>query len=1151
MPRGGVFCLAVILGAVLFSVATLLSVGPLVGPAEAKPAQGAKSAKGCAKAKAGSANAKACKKKGAKAKAGKDVKKPKPKPRPTPPGNPPPPPPGGGNPPPPPEQPSAECDKGPVGYETYRRLDRLPELTCGVQTLQFSSFARNGSNNDGFNGTYSCLRQSEDGCVLAEEQSPGEIQSIWFTRDGGNVSRTGNIKIELDGQVVLDAPLQDVVDGKLGPPFVFPLVANADQSSGGVYIKVPMPYRESMRVTTTNNPFFYHVIYREFDDAEGVQTFDPSDRAEDVLALLRDYGTRDPKPAQTGSTTASESFRLAPGESATLANVSGPGMISALRLRIPQLEGPEVSERITDDGRAFTGYSQFTVAIDPDNEGVLLTRRLDTGTAGQRARILVDGESVAEWEPVPQYDDYRCLQCRWFDQTVELPASATAGKSEITIRNEFVAGQPDFNEFTYWVDSRVDGEPVRTDTVDVGPQSLEDERAHNYSIQGQTWQGTRASRYPTEGNEEAIAASDEVLQNARVRITFDGNRTVDAPLGEFFGSGLGEYEVRSLFYAMDTAEDGWYSSWWPMPFRQAATVELYNGSEQAIEAADSEVTYARSPEWARQLGPNGEAGYFRATSKRDETVTGRDWVFLDTEGWGKFVGVSHTIEGLRDGPGPRAYLEGDERVYVDGSRTPQIYGTGSEDFYEGGWYFNRGPFSDPVNGHTAHERRSYGCQNLCDGVYRLMIGDAVPFHSSLRFSIEHGPQNDFPAVYGSTAYWYGKGLYELRQTDALDVGDPDSEAAHAYSSDDPGERYELTSVFEGDFDTERVTGDGRATNAAVSFTLAIDEQNRGVILRRTSDQANPYQAARVFVDGADAGTWLQPLGNETQRWLEDFFQIPEELTAGKQELTIRLEPRAGGPAWNAAGYEALSHVPPFADDEAPSRVTGLVAEGDRENSITLRWNRAADNVGVARYEVYGSQEPGFAIGPETLLGETTVNGFTHTDGLDETWYYRVRAVDRAGNAGEPSEQASATTGRVLAVEAETLLPPTRATDPAVRQGNCCGIQWSNNAQIWFRANASGDSFTVAFEVPQAGTYDLSAIVTRARDYGIHTVSVDGQQVGQPYDAYSPTLETQRVDYGQAQLSAGRHELTFAVTGKNPSATGFFAGVDVLELELTD
>ncbi|HZE34032.1 MAG TPA: hypothetical protein VE198_21690, partial [Actinoallomurus sp.] len=58
--------------------------------------------------------------------------------------------------------------KGPVGWDVYRHADRLPELTTGTQTKQFSSFDRTGGNNDGFEGTYSCLRTVTAGCVIAE-----------------------------------------------------------------------------------------------------------------------------------------------------------------------------------------------------------------------------------------------------------------------------------------------------------------------------------------------------------------------------------------------------------------------------------------------------------------------------------------------------------------------------------------------------------------------------------------------------------------------------------------------------------------------------------------------------------------------------------------------------------------------------------------------------------------------------------------------------------------------------------------------------------------------------------------------------------------------------------------------------------------------
>ena len=101
--------------------------------------------------------------------------------------------------------------------------------------------------------------------------------------------------------MVVDALLQELVDGKVGAPFVWPLVGNGDDTAGGSVIKVPMPYRESMRVTVQKDPFFYHVSYREFPDARGVSTFDPRESAQDVVNRLRGFGIRDPKPALPGA----------------------------------------------------------------------------------------------------------------------------------------------------------------------------------------------------------------------------------------------------------------------------------------------------------------------------------------------------------------------------------------------------------------------------------------------------------------------------------------------------------------------------------------------------------------------------------------------------------------------------------------------------------------------------------------------------------------------------------------------------------------------------------------------------------------------------------------------------------------------------------
>ncbi|TWD82427.1 DUF2961 family protein [Kribbella amoyensis] len=1030
---------------------------------------------------------------------------------------------------------TASGSNGPVGWDVYRHLDRLPELQTGVRTKQFSSFGRDGTNNDGFEGTYSCLKTTSAGCVIAEDAGPGEVGTIWFTRDGGDVRATGRITVELDGRKVVDASLQDVVDGKLGAPFTFPLVANALETSGGVYIRVPMPYRRSMRVTVEKNPYFYHVGYREFPDANGVTTFDPADKAQDVVDLLKAAGTRDPKPANPAAKTTSKAVDLAPGQQVKVADLNGPGELSGLRLKLPSIQGLDLKS-VSDDGRAHVGTSEFTVKVDPANTGVKLIRRMDLKIGNQRAKVLVDGVEAGEWAPL------KAEGAQWYDQVVELPASVTAGRSELRIRNEFVSSDLDFNEFTYWADSIVGGTAKRTDTFDLGPEHLADEQAHGYAITQQNWSGRNSMPYAaTPEDAERVKPSDALLAGVRVQVTVDGKKRVDAPIGEYFGSGLGEYPVRSLFFGMDP--DGWYSSWWPMPHLAKATVTLVNTSQYALRGGTAEVTAARDASKAVDL-VTGKSGYFTAISHRAEPVMGQDWTIADTTGRGKFVGVTQTMEGLQPDGNTRGYLEGDERVYVDGERTPAIYGTGTEDYYESGWYFNQGTYSTPFHGNSGHEVKTGACKVECDGAWRLHITDAIDFQNQLTFGIEHGQQNDHAAMYGSTAYLYSTDRFGAKETDRIDTGDAASRSAHGYT-DSNAQTADLTSVYEGDHDDTGLTDQVRSATSPIRFTVKVDPANQGVTLRRTSDQKTAWQSAKVVVNGKDAGTWLQPLGNDKQRWLDDNFQVPAALSAGRTKLTVELRP--SGPAWTAAAYAVQSLVRPYADNKAPATVQNVKAAGRTDNAIGLTWSEASDESGVAKYNVYGSK----AGAAEKLVGSSTVPGFLHKGlGLKEAWKYRVTAVDLAGRESTRSAAADGTSGSTLRVEAESLLPAVSATVPVDPQGSCCGVSWSGGSQLWIHGSKAGDKVVLEFAVPTTGTYKLSSVLTKAADYGIAELSVDGNNKTS-FDGYLASgVSTQRAELGTANLAAGKHQLTITLTGKNAAATNYLVGVDLLDLELT-
>jgi hypothetical protein len=87
-------------------------------------------------------------------------------------------------------------------------------------------------------------------------------------------------------------------------------------------------------------------------------------------------------------------------------------------------------------------------------------------------------------------------------------------------------------------------------------------------------------------------------------------------------------------------------------------------------------------------------------------------------------------------------------------------------------------------------------------------------------------------------------------------------------------------------------------------------------------------------------------------------------------------------------------------------------------------------------------------------------------------------------------------------------------------------------------------------VPTAGTYAIRSSQTQAPDYGVTTLAIDGTAVGTPFDGYHANgVVVSSANDGQLTLTAGRHELTLTVTGKNPAAIGYLAGLDYVDLQL--
>jgi hypothetical protein len=244
----------------------------------------------------------------------------------------------------------------------------------------------------------------------------------------------------------------------------------------------------------------------------------------------------------------------------------------------------------------------------------------------------------------------------------------------------------------------------------------------------------------------APRAHKEIHRQAILRMYWDGSDTpaVECPIGDFFGVGFGEQKDYISLPLNETS--GGYNCYWPMPFHSRAHWTLTNLSERKIDAFYYNIDYTAYEK------VTDDVRLFHAQWRRENpTKPGENYTILEAEGAGHFVGVAMFMQGRR--PRGLGFLEGDENIFIDGEDKPSINGTGTEDYFSSGWYFDRGTYSAPFHGCIIKDERLSRIN-----AYRWHIEDAMPFKKSIRVTIEHGhagaKPNDAEADYSSVAFYY-------------------------------------------------------------------------------------------------------------------------------------------------------------------------------------------------------------------------------------------------------------------------------------------------------------------------------------------------------------------------------------------------------------
>jgi Protein of unknown function (DUF2961) len=255
------------------------------------------------------------------------------------------------------------------------------------------------------------------------------------------------------------------------------------------------------------------------------------------------------------------------------------------------------------------------------------------------------------------------------------------------------------------------------------------------------------------------------LKNLVLRAWWDGESSpsVEAPIGDFFGLGLGEYftyESALLTVAPVKALNSYFS----MPFASAAKLTVTNEGPKKTDALYFAIDYVTLPSLPEDVG-RFHAQYRQAApckgwtdnwgTEYGDDINGKknlngegNYIYLEATGRGHFVGVTHAVEQNQD----FWFGEGDDMIFIDGDALPTINGTGTEDYFNGAWDFNGQPFGYMHNGapYIVDAERIGG--RYC--LYRWHSESPITFEKSIRVTIEHGHANHRSDNFYSVAYWY-------------------------------------------------------------------------------------------------------------------------------------------------------------------------------------------------------------------------------------------------------------------------------------------------------------------------------------------------------------------------------------------------------------
>jgi len=248
-----------------------------------------------------------------------------------------------------------------------------------------------------------------------------------------------------------------------------------------------------------------------------------------------------------------------------------------------------------------------------------------------------------------------------------------------------------------------------------------------------------------------ITVDPKAYRDCILRMYWDGEKTpsVEVPLGDFFCNGHAlRVNINSMMIAVNP--NGGFNSYWPMPFRKHARIEVENQRWEEIGGFFYQITYELDE-------VPDDAAYFHAQWRRAVTpIEAPEHVILDgIKGKGQYVGTYMAWTQLANG----WWGEGEIKFFIDGDKAdaPTICGTGTEDYFGGAWCFGD-TYSTPFLGYPLWRKEPGEVPK--HGLYRWHVPDPIRFETDLKVTMQalgwwpnwkYQPLQDDIA---SVGYWY-------------------------------------------------------------------------------------------------------------------------------------------------------------------------------------------------------------------------------------------------------------------------------------------------------------------------------------------------------------------------------------------------------------